>query len=326
MSKSVDQEIEQLRYAIRGHDRRYYVDAAPTISDLDYDRLLAQLQQLESAHPDLITPDSPTQRVGGEPIEGFETVTHARPMYSIDNTYDIEALRKWAGRTFEAVDATVAKIDDEVAAVDARLTELKGQRDQEAKHARDKFKAELQSLRDSRDAALEKAEKDGYFIDGGYFVDPKVDGVAISLRYERGQLVLAATRGDGLRGDDVTQNIRAIRAIPLRLNEHKQFPIPNVLEVRGEIYMPSAEFERINAEFEAAGEERFANPRNATAGTLKQLDSRIVAKRRLQFMAAARSATTVLLPTASSSTRSPRGGWPRIRARRSATRSTARGA
>jgi DNA ligase (NAD+) len=285
MSKSVDQEIEQLRYAIRGHDRRYYVDAAPTISDLDYDRLLAQLQQLESAHPDLITPDSPTQRVGGEPIEGFETVTHARPMYSIDNTYDIEALRKWAGRTFEAVDATVAKIDDEVAAVDARLTELKGQRDQEAKHARDKFKAELQSLRDSRDAALEKAEKDGYFIDGGYFVDPKVDGVAISLRYERGQLVLAATRGDGLRGDDVTQNIRAIRAIPLRLNEHKQFPIPNVLEVRGEIYMPSAEFERINAEFEAAGEERFANPRNATAGTLKQLDSRIVAKRRLQFMA-----------------------------------------
>jgi DNA ligase (NAD+) len=263
--KSIDDQIERLRDQIRAHDRRYYVDATPTISDPEYDKLLAELRDLEAAHPSLITPDSPTQRVGGEPIEGFTTVTHARTMYSIDNTYDVESLRKWAARTFEAVDERLAKLDDNTDdEVDAP--------DPKTRRAR-------------REKLLEKADEDGYPVDGGYFVDPKVDGVAISLRYERGKLVLAATRGDGVRGDDVTQNIRAVRAVPLVLREHKKYPVPETLEIRGEMYMPAAEFERINAAFVAADKEPFANPRNATAGTLKQLDSRIVAERRLQFMA-----------------------------------------
>jgi DNA ligase (NAD+) len=266
------EQIERLRDEIREHDRRYYVDAAPIISDQDYDKLLAELRDLETAHPDLITPDSPTQRVAGEPIEGFKTVAHARPMYSIDNTYDVESLRKWAARTFETVDAKLAKLDESADDDDAAYDSKK--------------------LRDKRDNLLAKADQDGYPVDGGYFVDPKVDGVAISLRYERGKLVLAATRGDGVRGDDVTQNIRAIRAVPLVLREHKRFPVPAVLEVRGEMYMPTAEFERINKEFAAVGDEPFANPRNATAGTLKQLDSRIVAARRLQFMAHGRGEFT----------------------------------
>ena len=117
MAKSAEARITDLRDTIREHDRRYYVDAAPTISDQDYDKLLAELRDLETAHPELITPDSPTQRVGGEPIEGFETVAHARPMYSIDNTYDVESLRKWAARTFEAVDAKLAKLDEERATI-----------------------------------------------------------------------------------------------------------------------------------------------------------------------------------------------------------------
>jgi DNA ligase (NAD+) len=265
VAKSVEQQIARLRDTIREHDRRYYVDAAPTISDQEYDKLLAELRALEDSNPELISPDSPTQRVGGEPIEGFETVAHARPMYSIDNTYDAESLRKWANRTFEAVDSKLARLDE--GAEDAATA------------------ADAKTLREKREKLIAKAEESGYPIEGGYFVDPKVDGVAISLRYERGRLVLAATRGDGVRGDNVTQNIRAVRAVPLVLREHKKHGIPDVLEVRGEMYMPTTEFERINAAFVAAGKEPFANPRNSTAGTLKQLDPRVVAERRLQFMA-----------------------------------------
>lgn len=265
MPKSAEEKIAKLRDTIREHDRRYYVDAAPTISDRDYDKLLAELRDLETAHPELLSPDSPTQRVAGEPIEGFKTVAHARPMYSIDNTYDALSLRKWAARTFETVDAKLAKLDDN------------GDGEEDA--------PDPKKRREKREKLLAKADEDGYPLLGGYFVDPKVDGIAISLRYERGKLVLAATRGDGVRGDDVTQNIRAVRAVPLVLREQKKFPIPAVLEVRGEMYMPSAEFDRINSAFVADGKEPFANPRNATAGTLKQLDSRIVAERRLQFMA-----------------------------------------
>jgi DNA ligase (NAD+) len=260
VTKSVEQRIARLCDEIREHDRRYYVDAKPTISDRDYDKLLAELRDLEAANPTLITSESPTQRVGGEPIEGFETIAHARPMYSIDNTYDAESLRKWATRTFEAVDAKLSRLEED-------------------------GEADAKALREMRDKLLAKAERAGYPIEGGYFVDPKVDGVAVSLRYEGGRLVLAATRGDGLRGDDITQNVRAVRAVPLILREHKQHAIPDVLEVRGEMFMPTAEFERINAGFVAAGKEPFANPRNSTAGTLKQLDPRVVAERRLQFMA-----------------------------------------
>lgn len=219
---SLSQRIQQLRDEIREHDRKYYVDAQPLISDRDYDRLLQELKDLEAAHPELRTADSPTQRVGGEPIEGFETVEHARPMYSVDNSYDFEELKKWAERLPDEVDS--------------------------------------------------------------FLVDPKIDGVALSLRYEQGRLMQAITRGDGVRGDDVTQNAKTIRAIPLSLNTHGSAP-PDVLEVRGEVYCPWKEFNRWNEQLEEEGQQPLANPRNATAGLLKRHDSRLVAKRRLEFIA-----------------------------------------
>ncbi|MEM8875141.1 MAG: NAD-dependent DNA ligase LigA [Planctomycetota bacterium] len=217
---TVAEKIAKLREELHRHNRLYYVEAAPEISDADFDVLQRELTELEEQHPDLADPNSPTQRVGGEPIEGFETVEHAVPMMSIDNTYSEEELREWATRMEKQADG---------------LT---------------------------------------------YVCEPKIDGVAATLRYEKGELVLGATRGDGKRGDDITHNVRAINAIPLKL--HGDNP-PAVLEVRGEIFMPDADFERINAEREKAEEDLFANPRNATAGTLKQLDPKIVAARRLRF-------------------------------------------
>ena len=230
--------INRLREQIRRHDHLYYVDAAPEISDRRYDRLLDELKGLEAKNPDLITPDSPTQRVGGEPIEGFETVTHSSPMLSIDNTYSRDELREF---------------DDRV----------------------------------------RRALGDRQFH---YLVDPKIDGVAVSLRYESGRLMLAATRGDGRRGDDITANARTIRSIPLRLGGRN---VPDVVEVRGEIYWPRSAFNAFNArraaanaKLAAAGKKVsakprpvFANPRNGAAGTLKQLDPRVVAERGLAFIA-----------------------------------------
>jgi DNA ligase (NAD+) len=228
-------EIEKLREEIRDHDRKYYVEAAPEISDQEYDRLMNRLKELEAAHPKLVTPDSPTQRVGGQPIEGFRTIEHSTPMLSIDNTYDRNDLLAWHHRIIKGLELSAG---DEIT----------------------------------------------------YVVEPKVDGVALSLRYEQGALVLAATRGDGRRGDDITQNVRTIRAIPLKLTPSKKLPPPDILEVRGEVFMPSAEFQRINEKRRTSDEEPFANPRNATAGTLKQLDSRKVAERRLEFIAHGRGA------------------------------------
>lgn len=224
MSKDVHKQIEQLRDEIRRHDVLYYVHNAPQISDQQYDKLFAELKALEAAHPDLVTPDSPTQRVSEQPVEGFTTVTHAVPMLSIDNTYNEGELREF--------DKRVAK----------------------------------------------GLETDDY----QYAVEPKIDGLAISLRYEQGLLVRAATRGNGTEGDDVTANIRTIRAIPLSL-EHAD--IPAVLEVRGEVYMPKKAFAELNVAKIEAGEPEFANPRNAAAGSLKLLDARITARRKLAFWA-----------------------------------------
>lgn len=216
--------IEELRREIRRHDRAYYGRAEPILSDAAYDRLLAELRELETAHPELITPDSPTQRVGGAPIAGFEHVDHTVPMLSVDNTYDAGQLRDF----------------------DARVR--KGLGDQQYR----------------------------------YCVDPKIDGVALALRYEGGRLVLAVTRGDGTTGDDVTLNARTIKSIPLRLTGDD---VPEVLEVRGEVCWPLAAFEDYNRRRAEAGQPSLANPRNATAGTLKQLDPRRVADRGLQFIA-----------------------------------------
>ena len=229
-SREAEKRIAHLREEIRRHDYAYYVLAEPIISDRQYDQLFEELKRLEVQFPDLVTPDSPTQRVGGQPLKGFKQVTHAVAMLSIDNTYNENELREF--------DARVAK-------------GLEGR----------KYR---------------------------YVVDPKVDGVAVSLRYEDGQLVLAATRGDGRTGDDITQNARTIRSIPLRLREEGDLlsgRLPRVLEVRGEVYWPTVSFLAFNADREARGEPTFANPRNATAGTLKQLDSRIVAQRQLAFVA-----------------------------------------
>ncbi|MHC5165007.1 MAG: NAD-dependent DNA ligase LigA, partial [Planctomycetota bacterium] len=220
----IHKTIEQLRDEIRRHDVLYYVHNAPEISDREYDKLFDEMKALEADHPELITPDSPTQRVSEQPVDGFETVAHTVPMLSIDNTYNEDELRKFDERV------------------------VKG---------------------------LEDANYD-------YTVEPKIDGLAISLRYENGHLTRAATRGDGRRGDDVTSNIRTIKAIPLSLDGKN---IPNLLEIRGEVYMPKAAFAELNTAKVEAGEPEFANPRNAAAGSLKLLDARITATRKLAFFA-----------------------------------------
>jgi DNA ligase (NAD+) len=217
-----EQRIEQLRKAIREHDRQYYLLAAPTISDREYDLLFRELRELESAHPEFLTPDSPTQRVGERPLEAFRQVPHRVPMLSLDNLFadkdGFEGVRKW----IQSVE---------------RL--LPG----EPLH---------------------------------WLVEPKIDGLAVSLRFENGRFTLGATRGDGEKGDDITQNLRTIRSLPLQ--------IPNAsptLEVRGEVYLPNDGFQRMCDQMIAAGEAPFANPRNAAAGSLKLLDPRAVAARPL---------------------------------------------
>lgn len=208
--------IEELRRDIEYHNRRYYVLDDPAISDAEYDALMQELMALEAQYPDLVTPDSPTQRVGGEPAAGFAKVRHEIPMLSLANAYSVEDLREFDRRVRDA-------LGDEVR----------------------------------------------------YVCELKIDGLAVSLRYENGLLVRGATRGDGEMGEDITANIRTIRNVPLRLSQ------PVTGEFRGEAYMPKTAFAALNAQREAAGEPLFANPRNAAAGSLRQLDPRIAASRRL---------------------------------------------
>src|SRR6266850_1750303 len=215
----------QLVEEIRRHDHAYYVLAQPSISDQQYDRLYHELLDLEKEFPDLITPDSPSQRVGGEPLKAVKPVQHIRPMLSLDNTYSQEELREFDNR--------VQRI-------------------------------------------LPKEKLD-------WVVEPKVDGVAINLRYEKGVFTCGATRGDGTTGDDITSNLKTIRSIPQRLRAAGQ-SAPDLLEVRGEVFLTKAGFEKLNAERKAASDDLFANPRNAAAGSLKQLDPRIVAKRPLDII------------------------------------------
>jgi DNA ligase (NAD+) len=273
---------ERLRHSIRQHDYNYYVLAQPAIADSEYDALLRELMQIEQQYPSLQSTDSPTQRVGGQPIDGFRTVNHAVRMVSIDNTYDEENLQKWAQRSFEAVDPQIATLDAELTRIERDELALKGTRDGDATATRARLRSERDKLKTSRAERMGLGQQLGWPLPGGYYAEPKIDGVAVNLRYESGRLVLAATRGDGQRGDDVTANVRTIRAVPLALRGDN---LPAVVEVRGEIFMPAREFDRLNQLAEEAGTEPFANPRNATAGTLKQLDSRLVAQRRLEFVA-----------------------------------------
>jgi DNA ligase (NAD+) len=212
--------IQQLRAEIRRHEELYYVHAAPEISDADFDALMRELQTLETAHPDLIAADSPTQRVGGRAVDSFATVEHLMPMLSLDNAYDEEELR----------------------AFDERVR---------------------RGLGSDRPIA--------------YVAELKIDGLSISLTYEDGRLIRGATRGDGTRGEDVTSNVRTVRAIPLALRNGP----PGRIEVRGEVYLSKHAFERINKEQQEAGEMLYANPRNTAAGTMRNLDPQLVAKRGL---------------------------------------------
>ena len=225
-AKASARQIEKLREEIRHHDELYYVQDSPEITDREYDQLMETLQKLEAEHPELITPDSPTQRVGGRPAEGFPEVVHTRQMLSLDNSYNIDELRA--------------------------------------------FDERCQRLAEGR--PLE------------YVAELKIDGLSLSLQYENGVLTRGVTRGDGRIGEEVTQNARTIRSVPLRLRTQAK-KINSALEVRGEVFIPRDVFDRTNAEREEAGEPRFANPRNAAAGAIRQLDSRLVAKRKLDMFA-----------------------------------------
>src|SRR3984893_1167390 len=227
MMKTTD--INSLREEIRRHEYRYYVLDDPEISDAEFDRLMNELKRLEAADPGLITTDSPTQRVGGKPREGFVKGAHSVPMLSLDNAYSEEELRNW----------------------ERRVHELSGR-----KHIE-------------------------------YVCELKLDGMSLALRYEDGKLVRGITRGDGNTGEDVTSNVRTVRSVPLSISPEKlpKAGIPPDFEVRGEMLMPIASFKRMNEEREKHGLSVFANPRNATAGTVRQLEPSITAQRRLDYFA-----------------------------------------
>jgi DNA ligase (NAD+) len=221
-----DERIRELREAIRHHEEQYYIHNSPEIADQAFDALLHELEQLEADYPDLVTADSPTQRVAGRPIEGFETVEHLAPLLSLDNAYSEEELRAFDERVRKGLGAGEATVT--------------------------------------------------------YVAEMKIDGLSIALTYDGGRLLRGATRGDGSRGEDVTPNVRTIRAIPLSLRPSPNQPVPSGrVEVRGEIYLPRASFERMNREREDGGEPLFANPRNAAAGTMRTLEPQLVARRGL---------------------------------------------
>ncbi|MFC4994212.1 NAD-dependent DNA ligase LigA [Rubritalea tangerina] len=235
--KNIEARIWQLVRQIDAHNTYYYQEAQPIISDAEYDALYRELEELEKAHPEFADPNSPTQRVGGAPLEAFENVAHLVPMLSIDDVFELsdDYLEKHPG----------TKREEELITFYGRLQKNLNQ------------------------------------TSVPVTIEPKLDGVAVSLVYRNGQLEYAATRGDGKRGDLITENVRTIKSVPLRLSKDA----PTLLEIRGEIFMPNSGFAKMNEERDEAGLPTFANPRNATAGTLKQLDSREVAKRPLDFLA-----------------------------------------
>jgi DNA ligase (NAD+) len=224
-SRTIIQKIERLRREIHDHDYRYYVLARPVIADEAYDGLMRELQELEDAHPELQSPNSPTQRVGGAPTKAFPTVSHDPPMLSLANSYSEEDVRDFDRRVRETLKGEPAR----------------------------------------------------------YVAELKIDGVAIALRYRGGEFERGATRGDGTQGDEITSNLRTIRSLPLRLRTSDRSLLD--IEVRGEVYMERADFDRLNEQQVAEGEKTFVNPRNTTAGTLKMQDSRIVAGRPLHLFA-----------------------------------------
>ena len=225
-TKTAAEDIAELRSRLHRYNHEYYVLDAPTVTDAEYDRLMRRLQAFEAEYPSMLTPDSPTQRVGAQPLAGFDKVTHASPLLSLGNAFSFGELQSFDTRVRSNVDA----------------------------------------------AALE------------YVVELKIDGLAVNLIYENGRLSKAATRGDGEIGEDVTGNVKTIRSVPLVL-QPSEISLPDYLEVRGEVFMPRQSFDRLNRKREISGEALFANPRNAAAGSLRQLDSKITAERTLDFFA-----------------------------------------
>ena len=213
------ERIEELTRLLTDANYRYYVQDDPIMQDFEYDRLLRELEELEAAHPELVLPDSPTRRVGGEALEKFEKVSHRVPLMSLQDVFSPEGLREFLEKTLESDPDTL------------------------------------------------------------FSVEPKIDGLSVALEYENGRFVRGATRGDGMVGEDVTENLKTIHTIPMTLEG-----APERLVVRGEVYMPKKSFEALNARQEAEGKPLFANPRNAAAGSLRQLDPRIAAKRKLIFL------------------------------------------
>ncbi|MEE9404482.1 MAG: NAD-dependent DNA ligase LigA [Algisphaera sp.] len=256
-SKSQHDRAAHLRAEINHHNNLYYTGGVTPLTDQAFDTLLRELQDLEAAHPDLATDDSPTQRVGGAPIDHFETVPHTVPMLSIDNTYNQNELRAWYDRTVKSLLGEAPREATSASSLDAT-------------DATAPLFAAAPTSANTHSAASPIVLR----------TEPKVDGVALSLRYEHGKLVRAVTRGDGQHGDDITHNIRTVQSIPLVLtSEAESIPstLPNTLEVRGEIFMPNDVFVALNKRKIAAQEDPYANPRNCTAGTLKQKDPAKVA-------------------------------------------------
>jgi len=227
-SQSLIEKVKQLHSQINQYNHQYYVLDQPSVPDAEYDRLMVELIALEQSHPTLKTIDSPSQKVGGQPLKAFSQVSHQVPMLSLDNVFSVD---EWQ--------AFVKRIQDRLASDKSIVI----------------------------------------------CAEPKLDGLAVSLRYEQGILVQAATRGDGSTGENITENIRTVKSIPLKLNGESGVDYPDVVEVRGEVFMPKASFEQLNESAKKKGEKAFANPRNAAAGSLRQLDSKITAKRNLAFYA-----------------------------------------
>lgn len=283
-SNDPQKRVDELRKIIRHHDELYYNQATPEISDAEYDKLFRELEDLESKHPELDDPNSPTKRVGGNPIDGFEQVTHRVPMLSIDDVFE------WAPEDCEQAAASIRKLYDKLenAPKESEVREIistipQAHRDNSALAYQNhrKFDVDLERQDHELIAFYSRLQKNLGRDDIAVTIEPKIDGVAVSLLYEDGKLTYAATRGDGTTGDNITHNARTIRNIPLELPSGH----PEILEVRGEIFMPNEAFATMNAERDEAGLPSFANPRNATAGTLKQLDPKIAAQRPLAFMA-----------------------------------------
>ena len=216
---SAKEQIEILRRELDRHNYNYYVLDQPTISDFEYDRMLRSLEEMEQANPDLITPDSPTQRVGGKALDSFEKIVHRAPLESLQDVFDFTELAEFEERVRESAS------------------------------------------------------------DVEYLVEPKVDGLSVALEYENGVFIRGATRGDGVVGEDVTENLRTIKSIPLKLDG-----APSLLIVRGEVFMPKSVFEHLNEQREKRGEALFANPRNAAAGSMRQLDPKVAADRKLDAL------------------------------------------